>query len=88
MQEEGFLEHINAKCHFCTFLYIFLSICRSLCIIGIYEPHNIIKHAHSKILVSALEHQVLSRDTNDEIVDHQCNLKYASKHGKLTLLYM
>jgi hypothetical protein len=41
-----------------------------------------IEHTHAKILVSALELLVSWGDTNDEVVDHMCNLTYALKYNK------
>jgi hypothetical protein len=38
-----------------------------------------IEHTHAKISASALERQVSSGNTNDEIVDHYCNLTHAQK---------
>jgi hypothetical protein len=47
-----------------------------------HPPHNNVEHTRAKILVSTLECQVSWRDTNDEVVDHDCNLSYTSKQGK------
>ena len=57
MQKEDILEHTNVTCHLCN--------------IGMYliKLLNILK-SHAKILVSALEWQVLWQITNDEVVDH------------------
>ena len=48
-----------------------------------HTPHSIIEHTHAKILVSAVESQVECQvrrgDDDDGIVDHSCNLAYASK---------
>lgn len=44
-----------------------------------HTPHNNIEHAHAKILVSALEHQMSRGEHNGEIVGHWCNLAYTSK---------
>ena len=35
-----------------------------------HTPRKTIGHTYAKILVSALERQVLWGDTNDEVVDH------------------
>ena len=37
------------------------------------------ERTQAKILVSAVERQVSWGDTNGEVVDHFCNLGYASK---------
>lgn len=38
-----------------------------------------IEHTHAKISTSALERQVSSGDTNDDVVDHYYNLTHAQK---------
>jgi hypothetical protein len=57
----------------------FSQIIDPLCNIGMYTPHNTIKHTHFKILASALECQVSQGDTNGEVVDRKCNLANVSK---------
>jgi hypothetical protein len=47
-----------------------------------HTPHNTIERPHAKVLVSAIENQVLRGDTSGEVVDHSCNLACAWKHGK------
>ena len=39
-------------------------------------------HEHTKILVNTIERQVSCGGAYGEVVDHQCNLVYASKEGK------
>ena len=45
-----------------------------------YTSNNI-EHTHAKIVVTVtvIERQVSRDDTNDEVVHHQCNLRYTSK---------
>ena len=73
---EDIFERNNGKRH----VFTFKSTCRPLCNIGMHLIT--IEHAHAKILVSALECQVSWGDNYGEVVNHQCNLAYASKLGK------
>lgn len=43
---------------------------------------TLLKHTHAKIIVSALECPMSSGDNNSRVVDHWCNVEYASKYGK------
>ena len=38
-----------------------------------------LEHTHAKILVIAFERQMSQGDTYDEVVNHQCNVEYASE---------
>jgi hypothetical protein len=71
VQKEDVIEHTNVQV---SFFIPLTKTCRSACNI---IPHNIIKHTHAKVLVSALEHQMSSSDTNGEVVGQWCN------HSKL-----
>jgi hypothetical protein len=64
-QGENSHEHSNAKRPLCK-----LSINLHAIVQHRHTSHNIIEHTQAKISVSALECQVSSRDTNDEVVDH------------------
>ena len=53
--------------------------CTPLCNIGIHLILNILMPRYQ---INTLERQVSRGSTKDEVVDHECNLAYASKHGK------
>ena len=86
MQEEESFDCTYGKCHVYIIACkrrIFLSILMAsvICVhfsqlvdhyVHMHPPHNIIEITHSKILVSALQHQVSRGDTYSEVADHQC----------------
>ena len=43
------------------------------------QPYSSVEHNHAKIIVSVLECQLSRGDTHGEVLNHECNLGYASK---------